>query len=125
MTIRINYIKTKRNLKKEVEQYILRYMVIFKQVQVKHDKDFKLYLPAERHPPNTEDLSFIESFNEIINKLSREEREIFIRSILNKESDIKIGDILGFSEFTIRDKRKEVIKLVAVSLGCACFERGG
>ena len=42
MEMTFNYIKSKRNLKKEIEKYVLCSMIIFKQTQIKFDKDFIL-----------------------------------------------------------------------------------
>ena len=125
MKIKFNYKKSKQKLKKETEKYILCSMIIFKQTQIKFDKNFILCDPLEHSPTNTEELSFLQSFNNVVNSLSREGREIFIRSFLLNESDIKIGEILMFSEFSIRDRRKEAMKNVSVLLGCAEFERSG
>ena len=125
MEMNFNYIKSKRKLKKEVEKYVLCSMIIFKQTQIKFDKNFILCDPLEHSPTNTEELSFLQSFNNVVNSLSREGREIFIRSFLLNESDIKIGEILMFSEFSIRDRRKEAMKNVSILLGCAEFERSG
>lgn len=123
MEIKFNYKKSKRKLKKEVEKYVLCSMIIFKQTQIKFDKNFILSEPIGHAPPNTEELSFLQSFNKVVNSLSREEREVFIRSFLLNESDIKIGGILNFSEFSIRDRRKEAMKSVSILLDCAEFER--
>jgi hypothetical protein len=125
MKIKFNYKKSKQKLKKEIEKYILCSMIIFKQTQIKFDKNFILCDPLEHSPTNTEELSFLQSFNNVVNSLSREGREIFIRSFLLNESDIKIGEILMFSEFSIRDRRKEAMKNVSILLGCAEFERSG
>lgn len=125
MEINFNYKKSKQKLKKEIEKYILCSMIIFKQTQIKFDKNFILCDPLEHSPTNTEELSFLQSFNKVVNSLSREGREIFIRSFLLNESDIKIGEILMFSEFSIRDRRKEAMKNVSILLGCAEFERSG
>lgn len=100
-------------------------MIIFKQTQIKFDNNFILCDPLEHSPTNPEELVFLQSFNNVVNSLSREGREIFIRSFLLNESDIKIGEILMFSEFSIRDRRKEAMKNVAILLGCAEFERSG
>ena len=125
MEIKFNYKKSKQKLKKEIEKYILCNMIIFKQTQIKFDKDFILSEPPGHYPPDTEEFSFLRTFNEVVNSLSREGREIFIRSFLLNENDIKIGEILMFSEFSIRDRRKEAMKNVSVLLGCAEFERSG
>ena len=125
MEINFNYKKSKQKLKKEIEKYILCSMIIFKQTQIKFDKDFILSEPIGHTTPHTEELSFLQSFNKVVNSLSREEREIFIRSFLLNESNIKIGEILSFSEFSIRDRRKEAMKNVSILLGCAEFERSG
>ena len=125
MEIKFNYKKSKRNLKKEIEKYVLCSMIIFKQTQIKFDKDFILSEPPRYSPTNTEEFSFLQTFNEVVNSLSREGREIFIRSFLLNESDIKIGRKLNFSEYSIRDRRKEVLKNVSILLGCAEFERSG
>lgn len=125
MEIEFNYKKSKRKLKKEIEKYVLCSMIIFKQTKIKFDKDFILSEPLEHSNPHTEELSFLQSFNKVVNSLSREGREIFIRSFLLNESDIKIGGILNFSEFSIRDRRKDVLKNVSILLGCAEFERSG
>lgn len=125
MEIEFNYKKSKRKLKKEVEKYILCSMIIFKQTQIKFDKDFILSEPLGHSTPHTEELSFFQSFNKVVNSLSREGREIFIRSFLLNETDIKIGGILNFSEFSIRDRRKEAMKNVSILLGCAECERSG
>lgn len=125
MEIKFNYKKSKQKLKKEIEKYILCSMIIFKQTQIKFDKDFILSEPLGHSTPHTEELSFLQSFNKVVNSLSREGREIFIRSFLLNESDIKIGGILNFSEFSIRDRRKEAMKNVSIFLGCAEFERSG
>ena len=125
MEIEFNYKKSKRKLKKEVEKYILCSMIIFKQTQIKFDKDFILSEPLGHSTPHTEELSFLQSFNKVVNSLSREGREIFIRSFLLNETDIKIGGILNFSEFSIRDRRKEAMKNVSILLGCAECERSG
>lgn len=125
MEINFNYKKSKQKLKKEIEKYILCSMIIFKQTQIKFDKNFILCDPVEHSPTNTEELSFLQTFNNVVNSLSREGREIFIRSFLLNESDIKIGEILMFSEFSIRDRRKEAMKNVSILLGCAEFERSG
>ena len=100
-------------------------MIIFKQTQIKFDKDFILSTPTGNTHTHTEELSFLQSFNNVVNNLSREGREIFIRSFLLNESDIKIGGILKFSEFSIRDRRKKAMKNVSILLGCAEFERSG
>ena len=123
--MKFNYKKSKRNLKKEIEKYVLCSMIIFKQTQIKFDKDFILSEPPRYSPTNTEEFSFLQTFNEVVNSLSREGREIFIRSFLLNESDIKIGRKLNFSEYSIRDRRKEVLKNVSILLGCAEFERSG
>ena len=125
MEIKFNYKKSKQKLKKEIEKYILCSMIIFKQTQIKFDKNFILCDPLKHSPTNTEELSFLQTFNNVVNSLSREEREIFIRSFLLNESNIKIGEILSFSEFSIRDRRKEAMKNVSILLGCAEFERSG
>ena len=125
MEINFNYKKSKQKLKKEIEKYILCSMIIFKQTQIKFDKNFILCDPVEHSPTNIEELSFLQTFNNVVNSLSREGREIFIRSFLLNESDIKIGEILMFSEFSIRDRRKEAMKNVSILLGCAEFERSG
>ena len=125
MEIKFNYKKSKQKLKKEIEKYILCSMIIFKQTQIKFDKNFILCDPVEHSQTNTEELSFLQTFNNVVNSLSREGREIFIRSFLLNESDIKIGEILRFSEFSIRDRRKEAMKNVSILLGCAEFERSG
>lgn len=125
MEIKFNYKKSKQKLKKEIEKYILCSMIIFKQTQIKFDKDFILSEPIGQTTPHTEELSFLQSFNKVVNSLSREEREIFIRSFLLNESNIKIGESLSFSEFSIRDRRKEAMKNVSILLGCAEFERSG
>ena len=125
MEINFNYKKSKQKLKKEIEKYILCSMIIFKQTQIKFNKDFILSEPIGHTTPHTEELSFLQSFNKVVNSLSREEREIFIRSFLLNESNIKIGEILSFSEFSIRDRRKEAMKNVSILLGCAEFERSG
>ena len=109
MEIKFNYKKSKQKLKKEIEKYILCSMIIFKQTQIKFDKNFILCDHVEHSPTNTEELSFLQTFNNVVNSLSREGREIFIRSFLLNESDIKIGEILMFSEFSIRDRRKEAM----------------
>ena len=123
--MKFNYKKSKRNLKKEIEKYVLCSMIIFKQTQIKFDKDFILSEPPRYSPTNTEEFSFLQTFNVVVNSLSREGREIFIRSFLLNESDIKIGRKLNFSEYSIRDRRKEVLKNVSILLGCAEFERSG
>ena len=123
--MKFNYKKSKRNLKKEIEKYVLCSMIIFKQTQIKFDKDFILSEPPRYSPTNTEEFSFLQTFNEVVNSLSREGREIFIRSFLLNESDIKIGRKFNFSEYSIRDRRKEVLKNVSILLGCAEFERSG
>ena len=125
MEIKFNYKKSKQKLKKEIEKYILCSMIIFKQTQIKFDKDFILSEPIGHTTSHTEELSFLQSFNKVVNSLSREEREIFIRSFLLNESNIKIGESLSFSEFSIRDRRKEAMKNVSTLLGCAEFERSG
>lgn len=125
MEIKFNYKKSKLKLKKEIEKYILCSMIIFKQTQIKFDKDFILSEPLRHSPTNTEEFSFLQTFNEVVNSLSREGREIFISSFLLNESDIKIGRKLNFSEYSIRDRRKEVLKNVSILLGCAEFERSG
>lgn len=125
MEIKFNYKRSKQKLKKEIEKYILCSMIVFKRTQINFDENFILCEPQGHSPTNTEELSFVQTFNKVVNSLSREGREIFIRTFLLNESDIKIGEILGYSEFSIRDRRKESIKNVSTLLGCAEFERSG
>ena len=51
MEIKFNYKKSKQKLKKEIEKYILCSMIIFKQTQIKFDKDFILSEPIRHTTP--------------------------------------------------------------------------
>ena len=60
---------------------------------------------------------YVNRVDEALNSIPATNRIVIYRSLIQEQSDIKIGSELNYSEFTIRDLRTEGIKQLAYALG--------
>lgn len=127
----IDYKKTKRRLKDAITNYQIILMKLYKIRKPIYTKDFKLVLPKDINKnielEQSKNLKkIVDNFHDGINKLEELNRLIFIKSMLEKCSDINIGFLTNYCESSIRDKRRKVIETVALFLDCEVLktERG-
>lgn len=121
--IEIDYMQTKRNFIKAITHYKRNLMKLYKLRKPIYTRDYKLTLPNVSEKQNNskplgESEEFIHRFHEKINNLEELDRLIFIKSILEKCKDVKVGLLTNYSESTIRDKRRSVLIFVAFMLEC-------
>lgn len=60
---------------------------------------------------------YVNRVDEALNSIPATNRIVIYRSLIQEQSDVKIGSELNYSEFTIRDLRTEGIKQLAYALG--------
>ena len=65
---------------------------------------------------------FVDRVNDALNTLPATNRIVIYRSLIQEQSDIKIGLEMNYSEFRIRDFRVEGIKLLSYALGVDKYE---
>ncbi len=121
--IEIDYKKTKKEVLKAITHYKRNLMKIYRLRQPIYTSDYKLTLPKDSEKQNnfkplSESKEIIHRFHEEINNLEELDRIIFIKSILEKCKDIKVGFLTNYSESSIRDKRRSVLVFVAFMLEC-------
>ena len=121
--IEIDYKKTKKEVLKAITHYKRNLMKIYRLRQPIYTSDYKLTLPKDSEKQNnskplSESEEIIYRFHEEINNLEELDRIIFIKSILEKCKDIKVGFLTNYSESSIRDKRRSVLVFVAFMLEC-------
>lgn len=121
--IEIDYKKTKKELLKAIEHYKINLMKIYRLRKPIYTSDYKLTLPNDSEKQNnSKPLNGAEKviyrFHEEINNLEELDRIIFIKSILEKCKNIKVGFLTNYSESSIRDKRRSVLIFVAFMLEC-------
>ena len=121
--IEIDYKKTKKEVLKAITHYKRNLMKIYRLRQPIYTSDYKLTLPKDSEKQNnskplSESKEIIYRFHEEINNLEELDRIIFIKSILEKCKDIKVGFLTNYSESSIRDKRRSVLVFVAFMLEC-------
>ena len=121
--IEIDYKKTKEEVLKAITHYKRNLMKIYRLRQPIYTSDYKLTLPNDSEKQNNskplgESEEFIHRFHEEINNLEELDRIIFIKSILEKCSDIKVGFLTNYSASSIRDKRTSILVFLAFMLEC-------
>lgn len=121
--IEIDYKKTKKEVLKAITNYKRNLLKIYRLRQPIYTSDYKLTLPNDSEKQNNskplgELEELIYRFHEEINKLEELDRLIFIKSILEKCTDIKVGFLTNYSASAIRDKRKSILIFVAFMLEC-------
>lgn len=121
--IEIDYKKTKKEVLKAITHYKRNLMKIYRLRKPIYTSDYKLTLPNDSEKQNnSKSLSELEEiiyrFHEEINNLEELDRIIFIKSILEKCSDIKVGFLTNYSASSIRDKRTSILVFVAFMLEC-------
>ena len=121
--IEIDYKKTKKKVLKAITHYKRNLMKIYRLRKPIYTSDYKLTLPNDSEKQNnSKSLSELEEiiyrFHEEINNLEELDRIIFIKSILEKCSDIKVGFLTNYSASSIRDKRTSILVFVAFMLEC-------
>lgn len=121
--IEIDYKKTKKAVLKAITHYKRNLMKIYRLRKPIYTSDYKLTLPNDSEKQNnSKSLSELEEiiyrFHEEINNLEELDRIIFIKSILEKCSDIKVGFLTNYSASSIRDKRTSILVFVAFMLEC-------
>lgn len=65
---------------------------------------------------------FVDLVNDALNQLPATNRLVIYRSLIQEQSDIKIGLEMNYSEFRIRDFRVEGIRLLSYALGVDKYE---
>lgn len=108
---------------KAITHYKRNLMKIYRLRKPIYTSDYKLTLPNDSEKQNnSKSLSELEEiiyrFHEEINNLEELDRIIFIKSILEKCSDIKVGLLTNYSASSIRDKRTSILVFVAFMLEC-------
>lgn len=126
--IEIDYKKTKKEVLKAITHYKRNLMKIYRLRQPIYTSDYKLTLPKDSEKQNnskplSESEEIIYRFHKEINNLEELDRIIFIKSILEKCKDIKVGFLTNYSESSIRDKRRSVLIFVAFMLECVVVEK--
>ena len=121
--IEIDYKKTKKEVLKAITHYKRNLMKIYRLRKPIYTSDYKLTLPNDSEKQNnSKSLSELEEiiyrFHKEINNLEELDRIIFIKSILEKCSDIKVGLLTNYSASSIRDKRTSILVFVAFMLEC-------
>lgn len=121
--IEIDYKKTKKEVLKAITHYKRNLMKIYRLRKPIYTSDYKLTLPNDSEKQNnSKSLSELEEiiyrFHKEINNLEELDRIIFIKSILEKSSDIKVGLLTNYSASSIRDKRTSILVFVAFMLEC-------
>ena len=126
--IEIDYKKTKKEVLKAITHYKRNLMKIYRLRKPIYTSDYKLTLPNDSEKQNnSKSLSELEEiinrFHEEINNLEELDRIIFIKSILEKCSDIKVGFLTNYSASSIRDKRTSILVFVAFMLECVVVKK--
>lgn len=121
--IEVDYKKTKKEVLKAITHYKRNLMKIYRLRKPIYTSDYKLTLPNDSEKKNnSKPLSELEEmiyrFHEEINNLEELDRLIFIKSILEKCTDIKVGLLTNYSASAIRDKRTSILVFVAFMLEC-------
>ena len=121
--IEVDYKKTKKEVLKAITHYKRNLMKIYRLRKPIYTSDYKLTLPNDSEKKNnSKPLSELEEMiyrlHEEINKLEELDRLIFIKSILEKCTDIKVGLLTNYSASAIRDKRTSILVFVAFMLEC-------
>lgn len=121
--IEIDYKKTKKEVLKAITHYKRNLMKIYRLRKPIYTSDYKLTLPNDSEKQNnSKSLSELEEiiyrFHKEINNLEELDRIIFIKSILEKCSDINVGLLTNYSASSIRDKRTSILVFVAFMLEC-------
>lgn len=120
INMNIDYIATKRNVKKIIDNYRHCLLRVWKVRQPVKRPDFTIKVPfAEEKNDNQERnclIEYVTSFNQVFNGITQRKRTAFYYRYFLGYSNTKISFEMNYSEVHIRNLLKEAILEVATLL---------
>lgn len=132
----LNYIKTKQAVMKVISRYKTALNKLYLKSMPSITPHYTIVPPTftNQFHSSTEDAAlysdtvgkkfkdYVDRVNTALNSIPATNRIVIYKSLILEQSDVKIGNELNYSEFTIRDLRMEGITQLAYALGIDVYD---